>query len=197
MHNSSNNEKHIINKDVNKIKSIEGYDCIGPCYPPNTIYYNPLNLTITLSEFPSCPIKEKVVLNSDGKKNKIYSDRCYDKDINKGHMYFDIFSDYIQISTTSEKFLAEIYNLNNISDIVYFMSNSIDTLPIYSQRRILKAIFEVYYKYAEFPKNLFSKKILFVLKNIYKINNLDENKILKKLNNSSENKITDIYDYFN
>lgn len=182
------------NSTNGKIKSIEGYDCVGPCYPANTYYYNPLDLSVISNNFASCPINpiDTVYLNNKIIKKK--SDRCNDADVNKGNLYFDIFSDYIQIATSPSNFLSQIYNLNNLTDIVHFLSNSIDTLPIYSQRRLLKAIYNVYYKYVEFPKLLFCKKLLFVLKNIYNIKNLDENEIKLKLNNFDTEK--DLYDIF-
>jgi len=189
------NNNHKDNKNE-KIKSVEGFECIGPCYSPNTYYYNPLDLSLISTPFPSCPIKEKNVKGSDGKMHKKKFDKCFDEDINKGNLYFDIFSDYIQISTSSENFLSEIYNLNNITDIVYFLSNSIDNLPIYSQRRLLGAIYDSYYKFIEFPKILFCKKLLYVLKNIYKIDGLDENKILNKLNLIEPDNKADLYSFF-
>lgn len=171
------------NNNDEKIKSVEGYDCIGPCYSSNTYYYNPLDLSIIFNSYPSCPIKPINSINSNGVITKKKSDKCFEEDINKGQLYFDIFSDYIQIATSSFNFLSQIYNLNNISDVVHFLSNTIDTLPIYSQRRLLGAIYDVYYKFVEFPKLLFCKKLLFVLTNIYKITGLDENKIKSKLDN--------------
>lgn len=183
-----------------KIKSVEGYDCIGPCYPANTFYYNPTNLALIKTPYPSCPIKPQSVVNPDGNKSvlELVSSKCDDENVGKGNLYFDIFSEHVQISTSSYNFLSEIYNLSTITDIVHFMTSSLDTLPIYSQRRVLKAIYEVYYKYVEFPKNLFAKKLLFILKNIYKINNLDENEILLKLNNVNNYKenINDLYKFF-
>ncbi len=183
-------------KNKNKITSVEGYECIGPCYSSNSYYYNPLDLSLISTPFSSCPIKEKSIIGSDGNTYKKNFDKCYEKDINKGELYFDIFSDYIQISTSSENFLSEIYGLNNITDIVHFLSNTIDTLPIYSQRRLLGAIYDAYYRFVEFPKLLFCKKLLYVLKNIYLINDLDENKILTKLNKVESNNFADLYSFF-
>jgi len=200
---TNNKKKYSVSNKSNKsekIKSVEGYDCIGPCYPPDTFYYNPTNLTLIKNNYPSCPIKPQTITNPDGSKSglNLVSSKCDNENIGKGHLYFDIFSDYVQISTSSDNFLSEIYNLSTIADVVHFMTSSLDTLPIYSQRRVLKAIYEVYFKYVEFPKNLFAKKILFILKNIYKINNFDENKILLKLNNVDNYKenINDLYKFF-
>lgn len=197
----NNNKKYTINNtntntNTNKILSLENYECIGPCYPANTYYYNPSNLSLINNTFPSCPIKEQQIINPYGSVNKKYSSKCKDEDINKGHLYFDIFSDTIQIATSPNNFLAEIYNINTISDTVRFLSNEFDNLPIYSQRRLLGAIYSTYYKYNEFPKLLFVKKLLYILKNIYKITNLNEDKIIDKLNNSDSTNTVDLYSFF-
>ena len=197
---SSDNKNNIPTKntkqnDFTQVISLNGYNCIGPCYPPNTVYYNPLTLTPIKSTFPSCPIKEIDIVDN-GEVNTIYADKCNDKDINKGYLYFDIFSDSVQIAKTPDMFLKQIYNIGTISDVITFLNSSVDILPLYSQRRILKAIFEVYYKYIEFPKLFFSKKIIIILKQIYKLqHNFNENKImidLDKINSKSY----DIYKYF-
>lgn len=192
-----NNNKNDNNDNINKTDKIfskEGFECIGPCYPPNTFYYNPINLSLIKNPYPSCPIKERTIKNNDGTTYKKYSGECNEDDINKQNKYFDIFSDYIQIATNSKNFLSDIYNLNNISDIIHFISNEYDNIPIYSQRRLLNAIFYTYYNYIEFPKLLFVKKLLIVLKNIYKITNLNEDKIFEKLNNSTNTE--DLYSLF-
>lgn len=190
---------NITNTKNKNAKSIDGYECIGPCHPPNTFYYNPSNLGLIINPYPSCPIKEQKITNSDGSVYKKISAQCGEEDINKGNLYFDIFSDNVQIATNSDNFLAEIYNLNNISDVVRFLSNDFDILPIYTQRRLLEAIYFTYYKFVEFPKLLFAKKLLFVLENIYEITNLNPDKIVFVLNEqkiSNQNNLTDFYNLF-
>lgn len=195
-----NNKKYTINNinKTNKTNNTDDYECIGPCYPPNTFYYNPHNLHNIINTYPSCAIKEQKAINPDGSIYKKTSTKChYDDDKTKDDtIYFDIFSDYIQIATNSNNFLSQIYNIYNISDVINFLSNSIDVLPIYSQKRLLSAIYETYYKYIEFPKLLFAKKLLIVLKNIYKIIDLDENKILHKLNNLESTNSEYLYNLF-
>ena len=190
--NISNKEEYI---NFTQIKSVDGYNCIGPCYPSNTIYYNPLTLTFIKSSFPSCPIKKREITLANGNKTTIYADKCNDKDINKGFIFFDIFNDSSQIAISGDMFLKQIYNINNISDVIIFLNSSFDILPLYSQRRILKAIFEVYYKYIEFPKSFFSKKIIQILKQIYKLNVFDEKIIIIDLDEINS-KSYDIYKYF-
>lgn len=172
------------------IKTDNGYECIGPCYPANTIYYNPLTLTPIKSAFPTCPINNKET------KKHIFADKCNILDVNDEYLYFDIFDDSVQIANSSDNFLKQIYNINNIADVVYYLNNSIDEIPIFSQKRILKAIFEVYYKYVEFPKLFFSDRILKILNEIYLIDDKISNKQvmsdLDKINSES----LEIYNYF-
>ena len=171
------------------ITSLNGFPCIGPCYPANVPYYNPSTLTPIKSNLSTCPIK---------KSNSLFYDACDSKDINKDYLTFDIFN-INKIAVTSNNFLKDIYNINNISELIHFLINEFDVLPIYSQKRLLEAIFEVYYKYIEFPKILFSKKLLNVLDKIYKLNEiyikLDEKKIIKELDKININSYN-FYNYF-
>lgn len=192
----TDNSNNSNNSATNKIKSIEGYECIGPCYHPNTYFYNPSNLALIINPYPSCPIKKQLITNPDGSTYQKLSAKCNEEDNNKGETYFDIFSDNVQIATSSSNFLSEIYNLSNIADTVRFLTNEFDNLPIYSQRRMLNAIYSTYYKYIEFPKLLFAKKLLFILKNIYKITDLNKDKIIHKLNNIELSNSDDLYTHF-
>lgn len=195
--NKEKNNETNTNKEYKfkNIKSNSGYDCIGPCYPANTIYYNPLSLTPIKSVFPSCPINKKEI-NESGKKKYIFADRCNILDINDEYLYFDIFDDSVQIANSSDNFLKQIYNIHNIADVVHYLNNSIDEIPLYSQKRILKAIFEVYYKYIEFPKSFFSERILKILNEIYEIDEKITNKqIMLDLDTINSDSV-EIYNYF-
>lgn len=206
-----NNSNNDINNDMNnymetkktpgnnsnKIMSVNGLKCIGPCYPPNTTYYNPLNLSVINKNFPSCPTKQYEYIDKGHKKKASY-DKCYPEDVNEDYITFDIFTDVVQIANTPNNFLKEIYLINDISDLVNFLNNSFDTLPIYSQKRLVKVIFESYYQYIEFPKLLFVQKLVNVLEHVYNIDITklsDDKKIIKILEKINENSL-DLYDYF-
>ena len=73
--------KKISETSFKQIKSVNGYNCIGPCYPANVVFYNPLNLIAIKSKLQSCPIKKREIIN-DKKKKIIYNDRCQENDIN-------------------------------------------------------------------------------------------------------------------
>ena len=184
----TDNKKKFRIVNSNKIKSIQGFDCVGPCYPADTIYYNPLNLVPIKANYPTCPILPQQ------KDNKtIYADKCRFEDINRGYLYYDVFSDLVQIATSSDNFLRDIYEIYSVSEVVNYLSDSIDLLPIYSQRRILKAIYEVYYRFIEFPKLLFGTKLSLVLKSIYNIN-IESKQIIKILDKiNDEEKYDDLY----
>jgi hypothetical protein len=184
--NDNNNDTKKKLKEKNIISS-NNYRCVGPCYPPGVNYYNPFNLIPIISDFPSCPVDPK------GKKGIIF-DKCNVNDIDENYQNFDIFKDIINIASTPNLFLKQIYHIYNISDIVYFLNDTVDILPIYTQRRVLKAIFETYYKYVEFPKLLFISKLKNVLEKIYNIKNLNPQKTLSILDNISQNSYS-LYKY--
>lgn len=196
--NSQTKKSINVKNNSDEVISINGLNCIGPCYPPNTVYYNPLTLTPIKVDLPSCPTKKYDDVIDGEKKNTLYYDICNPEDINKGYLSFDLFNDVVQIANTPNNFLKQIYSINGIADLVHFLSNSFDTLPIYSQRRLAKVIFEVYWKYIEFPKSLFAKKLIEILNQIYRIdkNKLsDEKKIIKALDKINADSL-DLYDYF-
>lgn len=192
MDNFNNKNYFIENKNSYKkskqLKSVNGINCIGPCYPANTVIYHPTELNGTISDKSTCPIK------IDNKNtNKQYVDMCDVKDINNDYLTFDIFDNSINIASTDDIFLYQIYDIKNISDVVYFFSYSIDTLPIYTQRRLLKSIFNIYYKYIEFPKKIFIQKLIYILKNIYKID-INEKNAINNLDTIYKNS-SDLYKY--
>ena len=57
-----NKKNKKINFNFSNVKSINGFNCIGPCYPPNVVYYNPSTLTAIKSEKPTCPIKKREII---------------------------------------------------------------------------------------------------------------------------------------
>ena len=88
--------------------------------------------------------------------------------------------------------LEQIYNIISIQDVITFLNNSIDEMPIYSQRRLLDCIYSSFIINNNFPKELFSEKIQHILKTIYDID-ISVKKIQKKI--SSNKNINDIFLY--
>lgn len=184
------------NKSISRLKNINNYSktinqnkCVGPCYPPNTIFYHPLYLAPQIKDFIACPILKTV--DKNGKK--IAVDECYKDDLTKNYKDFNIFEDPVQIANTPEIFLEQIYNIISIQDVIIFLNNSIDEMPVYSQKRLLDCIYSGFIINNNFPKELFSEKIHYVLKKIYNID-ISIEKIQKKI--FSNNNIENIFLYF-
>jgi hypothetical protein len=141
------------------------YKCIGPCYPANTLYYNPISLQAIKSKNDSCPIYPR--LNEHTGKVKI-KDKCV---INENYDYenYDIFDDVVQVATSDNTFLEQIYNIKNIYDVELFLENDIKQLPILSQKRLLNSIYKVYRDNDSFPNDTFVSLIKNLIKKKYNV----------------------------
>jgi hypothetical protein len=110
---------------------------------------------------------------------------------------FSLYNEISQIATSPNLFLRQIYNLNNYGDVLLFLKNDIAILPIYSQKRLLKVIFNVYRDNIDFPDNNYINCMSNVLNEIYNIQ-INEKKIYKKIIKIKNNEnINNIIDYFN
>lgn len=181
---SKSNKTNIYNLPI----SIKGFDCLGPCYPPNTVFYHPLYFKALKTKEYVCPIKRRTDPNGE----VIFADKCDPKDVTNDYQDFDIFEDIVQIANTPKSFLQQIYNIKSIEDVFKFLNDPIEELPVYSQKRILNCIYITFNKNENFPKELFSEKIKFVLKSIYKIN-ISVEKISRKI--FSDKNIDDVFIY--
>lgn len=154
-------------KNDNNIDFPQGnkYKCIGPCFPANTLYYNPISLQAIKSKNDSCPIYPN--LNETTGKVKI-KDKCV---LNKNYNYenYDIFDDVVQVATSDNTFLEQIYNIKNIYDAELFLENDIKQLPNLSQIRIMNSIYKVYRDNDFFPSNNFVSLAKSLIKKNYDI----------------------------
>lgn len=164
----------VVNKEVN----IENNDCIGPCFPKNSYVYNPINLMLQFSDKDICPVKP--YKDSENKKNS-FKDCKYKGD--KEYLNFnplDNNNPYLLIAKNDDFFLKEIYNLNDINQVYDFINNQLNNLPIYTQKRILNAIFNSYIRDDLFPNNNYINSLKKILSSIYKIN-ISFDKIYKNI----------------
>lgn len=174
--NKDNKNNSILNKNINS--NID--HCVTPCYPKNTIFYSPFNYLPIINEKSTC-----ITLNNNLSKN------CDIKDNIDNYNVLSNVSFYIKNSNT---FLSLFYNINNADELPVFMNDTIDNLPIYTQKRLLQYIFENYKNDINFPINLFVTKIINVFHKIYNVE-LDIHKITKKINNLIINNNNDIFIY--
>jgi len=152
----------------------EKYKCIGPCYPANIVYYHPLTLQAIKSKSNSCPIRQ----TKEGVRFKI-KDKCV---LNENYDYeqYDMFADVIQVATSDNTFLEQIYNIKNIYDAELFLENNITQLPTLSQKRILNSIYKVYRDNDSFPSNNFVSLVKNLLKKNYDAQ-IKSKKIISKI----------------
>jgi len=161
--------------------------CIGPCYPENYLYYNPLTLDAIIANKKSCAIEP------NNENNYKIVDEC--NKIDKNYKEFNIFENDYKIAYNDDTFLRQIYEINNLNELHDYLLNKINKLPIYSQKRLLNSIFRVYNKYNDFPIDLFINKCQIILKQIYN-KNLNLNKISKIIKKNINIKNKDIFDLF-
>lgn len=174
--------------EKNKIKKTENNNCIGPCYPANYLFYNPLTFEPIKNNYSSCPSKMKYNKKTG---EMIPTTKC--EIVSKKYNEYDLFDETIFFCSNENEFLIDIYYINNIRDSVNFLNDEIDKLPYYSQKRVLNSIFIVYAKYNEFPIKIFGDKVNNVIKNIYK-QDFELDKLYKKIINlKNTNNIKDIF----
>jgi hypothetical protein len=176
---------------TNNIITNNGYKCIAPCFDKNTLYYHPITFQGILEKnFPSCPVYDF----NNQKDEVILYDKCNIKDnTNINTKKYNIFDDNIEFAITSNNFLIEVYNIKNIIDVINFLNNSIEELPIYTQKRLLVYIYNIYSNYDDFPLESFSNITINIFNKIYKIK-LDIIKITNKIK-KIKNKNNNIFDY--
>ena len=182
--NTKTKQKRLTNINYNdntEFPQGDKYKCIGPCYPANMLYYHPLTLQAIKSKKNSCPIEQHKV----GDKIKI-KDKCV---LNENYDYenYDMFADVIQVATSDEVFLDQIYNIKNIYDVELFLDNNIIQLPILSQKRILNSIYKVYRDNDSFPSSNFIALVKSVIKKNYDIE-IKSKKILSKVMDNKHGK---------
>lgn len=174
--------------EKNKLKKLENNLCVGPCYPANYLYYNPINFEPVNNKYPSCPTK----LITDPETNDIISSVKCDN-VSKNYNEHNIFDETIFFCSNNNDFLSDIYEISDLKESVNFLNDEIDRLPYYSQKRVLNSIFLVYGKYNEFPIKIFGDKVNNIIKGIYKIEIKPELLYKKIINLKNTNDIKDIF----
>ena len=183
------NEKDKTLADNNQIISKDGYKCLGPCFNNDTLFYHPITFEAIEQKFPVCPIYD---IDKNNKDRFLIYDKCNIKNNNKdNYKKYNIFDDNIYFCNSENDCLIEVYNIKNIIDIINFLNNNLSELPLFTQKRMLDYIFNVYISYDDFPFELFSEKIVDVFNKIYKIK-LNIHKIIKKIKST---KIINLFQY--
>jgi len=119
-------------------KSINGMQCVGPCYKKNTKILHPIYLNVVTNNEKNffCPIVEKKEI-INGKKISTYVDECNEINYNKKNINidskFELLFPYIDFNPTI--FLNLFYNINNFGEMIEWIYNN-KYLPLDNKERI-------------------------------------------------------------
>lgn len=187
------NKKTLVDNLLKKklsLKSDDFYDkvdnqkCITPCYPSNYLIYHPQNLLPNDDNFNRCAVEKTPFF--------IECDR-----VTPNFKEINIYNQNGFVKGNPDDFILDLYDLNNIKNIVPYLSNEFDKLnTIITMKRLLVSLFNKFKNYSEFPVYNFSEKFKFVYKKIYKpINKIDYFNELKNIIFLNED-VHDIFIFF-
>lgn len=130
-------------------RSKNNFQCLGPCYNPNTSIVHPLTLEyVTDKYYPFCPVREWEFQDREtGKTIVRTTDLCYQptesKDLSGKEFELNILTPSIDFN--EEQFLKIFYNIHSFEDAV----NWIDTkkyTPLLTRLRIMDCAWRAYGK---------------------------------------------------
>lgn len=124
-------------------KTVNGNNCIGPCYQPGEIAVHP-NVVINAKsdEFSICPIQPKY---SHIDKKPIYFEKCLypSDDIDYDKKYMSNISVIPKITFNCDYILGYLYDIHNLADAFeYCYSKS--HLPVRTRYRIINCAFTAF-----------------------------------------------------
>ena len=190
-----------INKINNKYpKSKNNFQCIGPCYQPNTSIVHPLTLEyITDLQNPFCPVKEwDYVDKTTGKTVVKSTDICYHptetKDLSGKEFEMNILTPSIDFN--DQQFLKIFYNIHSFEDAVDWIDLKKNS-PLLTRLRIIDSAWNAYglnvniidHRIVDFYIEMAKKKwIPEIYNNINKYIHISDEKVM--LGNPDDNKLS-------
>jgi len=133
-------------------KSKNNFQCLGPCYQPNTLVVHPITLEyVTDKDNAFCPVKEWLQAdNKTGKKISKLTDTCFkpteSKSITGKELEMNIILPHIDFNC--EQFLKIYYNIYTFEDAINWITTKIHA-PIGNKQRVLDCAWKVYGKNIE------------------------------------------------
>ncbi|AYV83579.1 MAG: hypothetical protein Hyperionvirus8_63 [Hyperionvirus sp.] len=130
-------------------KSKNNFQCLGPCYQPNTSIVHPLTLEyVTDKTNPFCPVKEWEFIDKEtGQSTMRTTDLCYhpteSKDLSGKEFELNILTPNIDFN--DEQFLKIFYNIHSFEDAVNWIDGKKYT-SILTRGRIMDCAWNAYGK---------------------------------------------------
>jgi len=118
----------------NKIypKSVNGYQCVGPCYKKNNKIIHPIYFNVVQNEKQDfCPTNEWIFKHKSGNLQRFYTDKCNNNNdiINNNDLLFP-YTNFDELV-----FLDSFYDINNFGQTLEWIENN-KNLSINSKQRI-------------------------------------------------------------
>lgn len=171
-------------------KSRNNFQCIGPCYQPNTWIVHPLTLEyITDNINPFCPVKQWDYIDETGKKIPRVTDVCYhpteSKDLSGKEFEMNILTPNIDFNY--EQFLKIFYNIHSFEDAIDWIDSKKNNSSLLTRMRIMDCAWHAYgrnvniidHRVVEFYIELAKKKwISDIYKKINKYIHIRDSKIM-------------------
>lgn len=130
-------------------KTKNNYQCIGPCYPANTMVIHPTQLEfVTEGPLPFCPIAE--IMYNDPKTGETYrksTDTCYNpiekNNLNKTQIELNMLTPYVDFNP--EQFLNIYYGIHSFDEAMNWIDDN-QHLPFMTKLRIINSAISAFYK---------------------------------------------------
>lgn len=119
---------------------VNGKQCIGPCYPKNTLFMHPLTLNNYKLEYDACPTEKWI--NNMGKTIEV--DKCIGADDLTQYTEEERILDYVLpvLGITCEKYMKICYNITSFENILDIVTNGNE--PYYTNMRLLNCGWSIY-----------------------------------------------------
>jgi hypothetical protein len=164
-------------------KTINNYDCVGPAYPPNTLFYHPQTGQPLKSNKIICPINYTI------NPSKPF-DFCKSADPN--------FSDleHLPVNINNKTFLSNLYNISSLYDADNYLKSNNSNYNYITKSRIINSIYKVFKTENEFPSDTFCFSIKDILLKYHNID-IPLSKIKQKIIDNKNNKNwANLFDFF-
>lgn len=136
--------------------SVNGRQCIGPCYDKDTWIVHPLTLEQTKNiDYPFCPIN-KTVEKKDGKTKEMYIDECYMPTESGTYSQRELEMNILlpSIDFSCDNFLKIYYNIYTLDELFVWL-NSNKNKPLRTRERIVECSWSSYWKSMDTLDNRF------------------------------------------
>jgi hypothetical protein len=129
-------------------KSKNNFQCVGPCFQPNTLIVHPLTLEyVTDRYYPFCPVREwSYIDNETGDKIMKTTDICLNptesKDLSGKEFEINMLTPTVDFN--DEQFLKIFYNIYSFDDAVTWIDNKTYTSPLLTRYRVMNSAWNAY-----------------------------------------------------